>query len=319
MAHLVETLAYAGEAPWHRLGVQVDNTISPDDLLIKAGLNWEVNKKALRTDDGAVASGYYGLVRSSDNTVLSVCKGGYKPVQNKEALSFFHDFINKGSMKMETAGSLDNGRYVFALASIQESFELSGGNGKDKVDGYLLFSSPHICGKSLDILFTPIRVVCNNTLTAALQSASGTGHFKLHHSQQFDAENAKLALGLAKGQLEEFKEISQFLADIQATPDSLRQYFNDVWPTAKSKKLAANDNLELGNTAEAAMTIFETQPGANLHPNSWWNAFNTVTYIVDHVAGRSDNNRLRKAWFGGGRGLKNSALKLAVDYARQAA
>lgn len=312
MAHLVETLAYANEAPWHRLGVQVDNTIPPDDLLIKAGLDWEVQKKALYTEDNVAAEGHFGLVRSSDKSVLSVCKGGYKPVQNREALAFFREFIINGSMKMETAGSLDNGRYVFALASIQESFELAGIHGKDKVDGYLLFSSPHVCGKSMDILFTPIRVVCNNTLTHALRSASGKGHFKLRHSQKFEAQTAKIALGLAKEQLAGFKETSEFLARKRAKGAKLTQFFNEIWP------LAGNDNGKLSTTAQAAMTVFQTQPGADLFPGTWWNAFNAVTFIIDHVAGRNDNNRLRKAWFGSGRAIKNTALELAISYANVA-
>jgi phage/plasmid-like protein (TIGR03299 family) len=219
-------------------------------------------------------------------------------------------------MKMETAGSLDDGRHIFALASIQESFELTGGNGKDKVDGYLLFSSPNICGKSMNILFTPIRVVCNNTLTAALSAANGRGQFRMHHAREFCADEAKLALGLAKGQLEEFRAEAQFLAERRVTEEKLREYFSRIWPSGK-EPTAANDN-GMTRTAEAAMTIFHTQPGADLHPDSWWNAFNTVTYIVDHVRGRSDNNRLRQAWFGNGKQVKNKALALATDYARAA-
>lgn len=318
MAHLVETMAYANEAPWHKLGVQVDGDISCDDMRIRAGLDWSINKEGLITKDSKqTVPEYYALVRSTDHFVLGHCGKAYKPIQPKEVLTFFHEFVVKGGMKMETAGSLDNGRHIFALASIQESFELAGGNGKDKVDGYLLFSSPNTAGKRMRIMFTPIRVVCNNTLTMALSNATGRGEFALHHSQTFDSDAAKGALGLAKGQLDEFKEVSNFLASKQVKEDALRQYFNVLWPT-KSKQIVANDNSELSNTAEAAMTIFHEQPGANLHPNTWWNAFNTVTYITDHVTGRSDNTRLRRAWFGDGKNLKTEALQLAVDQARAA-
>lgn len=317
MLHQIETMAYANEAPWHRLGVKVEDTISPEDLLIKAGLNWSINKETmLTTETKQPISEQYALVRSTDARVLGTCGKTYKPVQNRDVLGFFHDFCKEGDMKMETAGSLDDGKHIFALASIQESFVLKGGQGEDKVDGYLLFSSPNKPGKALRILFTPIRVVCNNTLTMALQSASGaTGQFRMHHAREFVANEAKLALGLAKGQLTEFALESQFLADSRLNDELAKEYFSRIWPTQGEK--AANDN-GASRTAEAAMTLMTRQPGAELHPDSWWNAFNAVTYIVDHVQGRSENNRLRTAWFGHGQALKARALQLATEYARAA-
>lgn len=329
MAHLVETMAYANETPWHRLGVKVEDDLTPDEMLVKAGLDWQINKEGLITQNTKQSvPEHYALVRSSDDFVLGTCGKGYKPVQPKEVLGFFHEFVEKGGMKMETAGSLSNGRQIWALASIQESFALA---GKDKVEGYLLFSSPNVVGRALRIMFTPIRVVCNNTLTMALSNASGRGEFRLHHAQTFDPDIAKAALGLATGQLNEFEKEAEFLASKEVTDDSLREYFMDLWPTgavregrrnAELAAKAANENNEdtgMSRTAEAAMTIFSKQPGAEFFPNTWWNAFNTVTYIIDHVAGRSDNNRLRNAWFGGGERIKRNALSLAIDNARKAA
>jgi phage/plasmid-like protein (TIGR03299 family) len=325
MAHLVETMAYAGEAPWHRLGIKVEDNITTDEMLVKAGLDWSINKEALLTQlTRQQVPDHYALVRSSDNYVLGACGKSYKPVQPKEVLSFFHEFVEKGGMKMETAGSLSNGRQIFALASIQESFVLG---KQDKVDGYLLFSSPNIVGKALRILFTPVRVVCNNTLTMALSNASGVGEFRLRHTQKFDPEMAKAALGLAKGQLGEFEKEAEFLSERKVKSEQdLREYFMQVWPTEAVRKgnvtvhmAAANDDdYGMTRTAESAMTIFKTQPGASYFPDSWWNAFNTVTYIIDHVAGRSDNNRLRNAWFGHGERLKRNALHLAIEKARAA-
>ena len=318
MAHLVESLAYANETPWHRLGIKVSEDINTDDMLIKAGLNWSINKEpmmSVRTKQPAPE--LYGLYRSTDDHYFGHCGKSYKPVQPNEVLGFFHDFVKKGNMKMETAGSLDNGRHIFALAAIKKSFTLQGGYGKDKVEGFLLFSSPNVCGQKMRILFTPIRVVCNNTLTMALTSASGRGEFALHHSQNFVADEAKAALGLAKGQLEEFEEVSNFLASKKVGEAALKTYFRALWPK-KLKEDAANDNSSMSNTAEAAMQIFDQQPGANLHPGTWWNAFNTVTYITDHVVGRSENNRLRRAWFGDGKVLKHTAMDLAITAAKAA-
>lgn len=309
MAHEVETMAWANTAPWHKLGVQVDEDISADDMLVKAGLNWSINKEPMMTAlSKQKVDGAYALVRSSDETILGTCGAGYKPIQPQEVLSFFHEFVEKGGMKMDTAGSLSNGRHIFALASIQEGFTLG---TEDRVNGYLLFSSPNIVGKAMRIMFTPIRVVCNNTLTMALNQASGSGEFRLHHAQKFDPEIAKAALGLSKGQLHEFEAEAKFLTSKEVSDDTLRDYFMKVWP------LAANDS-DISRTAMNALTIFDKNPGAEMFPNTWWNAFNTVTYMVDHVIGRNDNNRLRNAWFGHGSRLKKAALQEAIIFARAA-
>ena len=111
MAHEVETMAYAGEVPWHGLGVQVIDDLTPAQMLDKAGLDWTVDKiptyvdyngQKIPTEDSA-------LVRSSDGKILSVVSGEWNPVQNHEAFEFFHDFVMAGDMKMHTAGSLREG------------------------------------------------------------------------------------------------------------------------------------------------------------------------------------------------------------------
>ena len=106
------------------------------------------------------------LVRSSDNKVLTNIGQIWNPVQNEEAFEFFSEYVLAGDMEMHTAGSLKGGQMVWALAKVKESFDLFGG---DKVESYLLFSNPHLYGKSIDIRFTPIRVVCNNTLSLSLE------------------------------------------------------------------------------------------------------------------------------------------------------
>lgn len=319
MAHLVETLAYANEAPWHRLGVKVDDTISPADMRIRAGLNWSIEKEPLITQlSGQPVPEQYALVRSTDQRVLGTCGRSYKPVQPEEVLNFFTDFVKEGGMKMDVAGSLSDGKHIFALASIQQSFRLG---GKDEVGGYLLFSSPNICGKSLRIMFTPIRVVCNNTLTMALSDASGKGQFRLTHAREFVADEAKAALGIATSQLGEFEAQAQFLSSRKVkSTDTLQDYFSAIWPT-KAQRVGSDAAFEgvMSNTASTAMEVFTLQPGAKYFPDSWWNAFNAVTYMVDHVVGSNDNNRLRNSWFGNGELLKRRALAMAVDLARLAA
>jgi phage/plasmid-like protein (TIGR03299 family) len=167
MVAAVETMAYAGEVPWHGLGTPVPSDLTPDQMLEKAGLNWEVEKvPAYANVNGEqVEVGKSALVRTSDNRVLDVVGNDWNPLQNADAFDFFNDFVMAGDMDMHTAGSLLGGKRVWALAKVKDSFELFG--GKDRVDNYLLFSNPHEYGMSIDIRMTPVRVVCNNTLTVS--------------------------------------------------------------------------------------------------------------------------------------------------------
>jgi len=173
MSHEVETMAYAGEVPWHKLGTRVSADLTPRQMMVKAGCDWEVNKvPTYAAMDGVdlIPTGSSALIRSSDNSVLAPNVGeNWEPVQNVEAFDFFTEYCLAGDMEMHTAGSLADGKNVWALAKVNESFDVL---GNDQVDSYLLFSNPHQYGKSLNVRFTPIRVVCNNTLTMSLSHKS---------------------------------------------------------------------------------------------------------------------------------------------------
>ena len=169
MAHMVETMAYSGSVPWHGLGVAVSNDLTPTQMMQKAGLDWRVDEVDcfIKTRNGDVKTGQKALVRSTDDRILTTVGENWNPVQNSDAFEFFSEYVMAGDMEMHTAGSLKDGQMVWALAKVKESFELFKG---DTVESYLLFSNPHQYGKSIDIRFTPIRVVCNNTLTLSLDS-----------------------------------------------------------------------------------------------------------------------------------------------------
>ena len=163
MAHQVETMAYAGELPWHGLGVKVNDDLSPAEIQREAGLEWEVEKIPMfaRSGESEIKiPNQTALVRESDNKVLSIVGDNWEPVQNSTAFEFFTDFVKQGKMKMHTAGSLLDGKMVWALAKVEDDFELFNG---DKVESYLLFSNPHQYGKSIDVRFSPIRVAVSYT------------------------------------------------------------------------------------------------------------------------------------------------------------
>ena len=342
MAHLVETMAYAGQVPWHGLGTKVDNTMSPEEMLKAAQIDWTVSKRPAYTvskpdcwnivDPTGEASfiraeDSYFLTRDSDNKILSHCGEGYIPFQNAEVMDFFKKFTEAGAMNMETAGSLKDGKDIWGLAKLTDKFKLA---GNDEVGGYLLLNNSHQVGKAMTIMFTPIRVVCNNTLTQALGETGS--RFRVLHLQMFDEEihkAAEEALGLSGEQMKFFQEQAEFLSSKRAKAFDLDNFIAELCqPNLLIERAkAGNPNAlppmrdEFKRNAEAVREAVETSPGADLASakGTWWGALNAVTYVVDHQKkSKIEGNSLHSAWFGTGANLKRKALTKAIEYANVA-
>ena len=324
MAHMVETMAYAGELPWHGLGTKVSNDISVDDMMVEEGLDWNVVKvPAFASHDGVdIYSGHDMLIRETDGQPLDMVKQNWHPVQNAEAFDFFREFVEAGDMEMHTAGSLQDGKRVWCLAKVKDDFTI---NGKDLVESYLLLTNPHMYGRAVDIRFTPIRVVCNNTLTLSL-AQKGEYQVSMNHKKAFDADEAKQLLGIAKGKMETYKDMATFLSGKRYTDESIRQYFATVFPNQNPKVKGVGFNptsvVEFdkyaSKNAKTAMEVVKTQPGANFAEGSFWQAFNAVTFMTDHVMGRENDTRLNSAWYGVNKTKKVNALETALELAEAA-
>jgi len=315
MAHELEIIdgkaqmAYVGETPWHGLGVRLDENVSPEEMMKAAGLDWGVEKVNMYygMQDEIKVEGKQALIRSTDQKLLDIVGVDWNPVQNVEAFRFFDSFCKQGQMTMHTAGSLFDGKRVWALAKIASDFELFNG---DKVEGFLLFSNPHKFGQAVDIRFTPVRVVCNNTLTLSLGQAAQNA-VKLNHRKEFEPEGVKEVLGLASTHMNEYKETAQFLGSKQVTDEQFKKFLSEIF--GESKK-----DDKLTRSAQMAYDVLDTQPGAEFARGSWWSALNAVTYVTDHQLGRPGNTRLNSIWYGATRTKKIEAVKKAVEYAEAA-
>ena len=318
MAHQVETMAYAGELPWHGLGVPVSNDLTPVQMMEKAGVDWTVQECESFVDFNGerISTGQKALVRSTDGRVLTNVGKDWNPVQNEQAFEFFSEYVFAGDMEMHTAGSLKDGQMVWALAKVKDSFDLFGG---DQVESYLLFSNPHQYGKSIDVRFTPIRVVCNNTLSLSL-SMQAERQVKVGHRVEFNPGEVKEALGIASEKLATYREMAEYLGSKRFSMDKLVEYYNTVYPRTsdkrvQDKKLSVDT---LSRNAKQCLDVLETQPGAEFAEGSWWQAYNSVTFVTDHVQGRNADNRLYSSWFGGNQTRKKNALETAIEFAEAA-
>ena len=269
MSHEIETMAYAGEVPWHGLGVPVSNDLTPNQMMTKAGLDWTVEQvdSFIEMDGKKVPTGWKSLVRSTDKKILTNIGQVWNPVQNEDAFNFFSEYVLAGDMEMHTAGSLKGGQMVWALAKVKESFDLFGG---DQVE--------------------------------------------------FNADSVKTALGIAGNKLQVYKEMAEFLGSKRFTQDSLIEYYNTVFPRSTDKRVQ-NLNLSvetLSKNAKSCYDVLNTQPGAKYAEGSWWQAFNSYTFVTDHFQGRNADNRMYSSWFGGNQIKKRNALETAIKFAEVA-
>ena len=165
MAANVESMFYVREVPWHGLGTMVQEAPTSADALRLAGLDWEVKQRSIQVCGGAKIENFKANVRSTDGKVLGVVSDRYQIVQNTEAFSFTDELVG-GDVRYETAGSLQDGRKIWLLAKMPTRKVID-----DEVEPYLCFSNTHDGSGAIRVCMTPIRVVCNNTLNLALNTA----------------------------------------------------------------------------------------------------------------------------------------------------
>lgn len=322
MAHMIEEfngkalMAYAGEMPWHGLGKKVPNDLTPEQMLEAAGLDWEVKLHPCfaKVGNKQVKVDKVALIREMDGKVLDVVSQRWEPLQNAEAFDFFNDFVMAGDMEMHTAGSLRDGQIVWGLAKVKDSFKVF---KKDQIDSYLLFTNFHKYGFSTDVRFTPIRVVCNNTLTLSLNTAVEKSA-KFSHRKKFDPQLAKEMIGVAHSKMVQYKEYAEFLGSKKAKPKDIVEYFKAIFPVTGSKPKDAEGKKQVSKNAELALSLLETQPGHDFAAGTWWQPFNAVTFVTDHLHGKSVDTRLTSAWYGYHQQVKKNALEKALEMANAA-
>ena len=287
MAHMMETMAYAGETPWHGLGVQVENDLSVEEMVAAAGIDWTVSKHPTfyRVGDTEIETGKFALIRDTDNKFLSNVSDGWEPCQNVDAFSIFEEFVERSELEMHTAGSLKDGRVVWGLAKMKEQFALF---NDDVTEQYLLLVNPHTFGNGIHVRSTPIRVVCNNTLSFALGKASEVQSTQ-NHRTVFDAERMKEAIGIAQDKLKKYEEMAIFLSSKRYNDQSFRNFLQQIFPNHTMKEDKKED---LSRNAQRAYDVVEEQPGAEFGKGTWWQAFNSVSYLTDHELGRNQDTRL---------------------------
>jgi len=308
MAHEVENMFFVGDTPWHGLGRQVIDAPTSEQAIIQAGLDWQVKKIPLITADGLNRPvDHVAIERISDNSILGVVGPRFEPLQNSAAFKFFDPFIDAGLAKYETAGSLREGKRIWILAALnRDNIKISDG---DEVKKYVLLSNSHDGSLAVRVGFTPIRVVCSNTLKMSHDNASSQ-LLRVRHTASMNANLTKIQeiMNLADANFEATASQYKALFNTAINSDDLETYIKIVF---KGK-----DTPQFKTLSGKIVELFNNGKGAELSKGTVWGAYNAVTEYLSYNAGRTADNRLNSLWFGVNDTLNsvafNEALKLAA-------
>jgi len=319
------SMMYVGKEPWHGLGTKLDRPATAEEAIRTANLDWEVEKQPLfaigvnSMGTGSVALSIpdkFAVVRRDkwgqrNCPVLGIVGAEYTPLQNWEAFSFFDAIVGQRGAIYHTAGALGEGERVWILAKLPSDIRVV---GDDIANKFLLLSSSHDGNSSVQIKFTPIRVVCQNTLTMALSQGPTirVAHTKDLHQRLQEAEKV---LGLIHNRFDQIEKSFQGMAKVKMNEERVSEYLNLVLPNPRSPEdekgkrraeqdRAAVEDYYINGRGNQMKGVSETL----------WAAYNGVTEYIDHRQRKQTRDRrLNSIWFGDGYLIKARAFKVAEE------
>lgn len=314
MPNEVETMAYFGELPWHGLGTALEEADLYDwpAASRKAGLDWEVELVPLMTSDNQARVDHRAVRRKSDSRILGVVGPRYAPLQNKDAFAWFQPFLDAKEAALHTAGSLRYGTRIWVLAKLnREPLVIAEG---DTVEKYLLLSHGHDGSLAVRCGFTPIRVVCANTLAMA-HGSDASKLIRLKHTKDVleNLTNVREIMNLSNQEFEATAEQYRRLARRSINQADLRKYVRRVLEIEDEK----NPSTRLQQIAEEIVRLAETGRGNDLVSirGTYWSAYNGVSEWLTYDRGRNEGTRLNSLWFGDSAIMNQRALEVALDMA----
>ena len=277
MAANVETMFSTREKPWHGLGTIVEEAPASADALRLAGLDWNVVQKDIFTNHGKV-DGYKANVRDIDNQVLGVVTDRYKVIQNVDAFAFTDELLGEG-VRYETAGSLQGGRKVWLLARLPREYIISG----ERITPYLVFSNTHDGSGAVRVAITPVRVVCNNTLNLALDTASRS--FSMIHAGDIKGKinEARQTLFMADTYMEHLGKEFEHLRKVKLTDQQVKEYIEVLLPIEKDASMLAAKNTRRFRE-DLRARYYDAPDLKNVGGNNAYRFINAVSDFATHAS-----------------------------------
>lgn len=328
---------------WHGLGQIVEQYPTSAEAIKHAGLDYEVVKSPLFTKGSGIietAQGieigsdelevpnYFANIRTDNNTVLGVVGKDYHIVQNREAFNFFDAIVGGGDgILYETAGALGNGERIFITAKLPDYIRV--GNGDDVTEKYIFLTTSHDGSGSITAAFTPIRIVCQNTLNASLRNMTNVVRIKHTSGAKQRIENAHKIMGLANTLSTQLENIFNSWTKVKVTDEEVKKLIQlALCPNKETLDLlkkGAEDEMStvFKNVVEDAFAyamISDTQQ-MDTTKGTLFGAYNAVTGYYQNVRKyKNDEAKLQSIVLGGTAQMKSQkAFDLCTSFATDGA
>jgi len=323
-------MMFVGKTPWHGMGQYVgDKEVTSAEAVVAAGMDFKAVKKPLTYlfQGERKATDAFAIVREDNGRHLGTVGSKYEPFQYAQAFEFFDGVVGGKHAIYHTAGTLSGGRIGWILAKMNSILKIA---GDDVVEKFLLLKTSHDGNSAVEILFTPIRVVCANTLAAAFDGVTKADIFRMKHTKNigkkvFDVQNH---LSHVDAYFKKFHEAAKFLVGEQASKSEVEEFLIQLELARANGRddMTPHELIAASNDCQTVIRLFEKGKGNDMKgvKGSYWALYNAVTEYVDHErttrcskksGDNADGCRLKSAWFGSGADLKQRAFDVAVEMA----
>lgn len=319
MAHNLEirnneaSMAYVGERPWHGLGTEVQKAMTAEEALRIARLDFSVVKHPIFNPlNNSEIENFFATIRLDTKDVLGIVKGDYRVVQNRDLFTVLDPLVSRSEAIYHTAGVMGKGQRVWLLAKLPENIVLKNKAGKeDVIEEYVLLTNSHDGNSTGKALMTPVRVVCNNTLTWAINGATNVVSVRHTSGAKEKLAEASKLLGLAKKYYAETGELlnkftlvrfseaqlSSFVDQLLNVKATLNQY-NEIEEKVSAAKQKAKSSI---------IELYHSGAGAELFEGTAYNYLQAVTEFVSHHKD-TRGDRVNSMMFGAGATMRQKLL-----------
>ena len=310
------SFAAKGQKAWHGLGQYVSEAMTSEQAITLGGLDYTVEKRPLYAPGWAgtmvEAEGHYGNVRTDNNEILGVVKGRYRIVQNKDAFGFFDSIIDKGEAIFETAGALGKGERIFITAKLPDDMLVKG----EKVEKYIMLTNSHDGSTTIIAGFTPIRVVCNNTLTAALKNLDNKVSISHTASAESRLKEASRVMGIASRYMDQVNMVFEDMTARRLSDLELKHFIETVLKNDRKNEEVTDKeaSTRMKNLVDQVYSFTITHPTQTTEAayRTLWGAYNGISGFYTHMKDyKNADQRMKDLTYG----TANDKISKAFDIA----
>jgi phage/plasmid-like protein (TIGR03299 family) len=318
------SFASNSEKAWHGLGQVVETAMTSAQAIELANLDYEVGKTTIHAaiDSENIGLGLvkiedkFATYRADTKQPLGIVGARYEIVQNKDAFAFFDAIVDSKEAIFETAGALGNGERIFVTAKLPKDLLVNG----EEVNKYIILTNSHDGTSSIVAGFTTIRVVCNNTLQAALKGLTNKVYIEHRIGAKERLSEAYKVMGIASKYMNEVDEIFNQMAKTKVSDTELQKYITDVMmPEYKALKSPEEDEKISTRFKNQVTSIYEF---ALSHPTqqteatrgTLWGAYNAISGYYNYIQKyKNDEQKFTSQMFGNGNNKIQKGFQKAYE------